>query len=98
MDSNYVIDYDLFTTLEIIKIIEFFKLIEQTRTKVIKSLNKAPQMPTKIAKDIGIRPNHISMTLNQLKNKQLIKCINEEARKGRIYKLTEKGEEIHKII
>ena len=47
------------------------------RTKVIKSLNKAPQMPTKIAKDIGIRPNHISMTLNQLKNKQLIKCINE---------------------
>lgn len=68
------------------------------RTKVIKSLNKAPQMPTKIAKDIGIRPNHISMTLNQLKNKQLIKCINEEARKGRIYKLTEKGEEIYKII
>ena len=36
MYSNYVIDYDLFTTLEIIKIIEFFKLIEQTRTKVIK--------------------------------------------------------------
>ena len=29
------IDYDLFTTFEIIKIIEFFKLIEQTRTKVI---------------------------------------------------------------
>mgnify|MGYP002762717424 FL=1 len=68
------------------------------RTKVIKALNKAPQMPTKIAKDTGIRPNHISMTLNQLKNKQLIKCINEEARKGRIYKLTETGEEIQKII
>lgn len=68
------------------------------RTKVIKALNKAPQMPTKIAKDTGIRPNHISMTLNQLKNKQLIKCINEEARKGRIYKLTETGKEIQKII
>ncbi len=68
------------------------------RTKVIKALNKAPQIPTKIAKDTGIRPNHISMTLNQLKNKQLIKCINEEARKGRIYKLTETGEEIQKII
>lgn len=68
------------------------------RTKVIKALHKAPQMPTKIAKDTGIRPNHISMTLNQLKNKQLIKCINEEARKGRIYKLTETGKEIQKII
>ena len=68
------------------------------RTKVIKSLNNSAKIPTKIAKDTGIRPNHISMTLNQLENKQLIKCINEEARKGRIYKLTEKGEEIQKII
>ena len=68
------------------------------RTKVIKALNKAPQMPTKIAKETGIRPNHISTTLNQLKNKQLIKCINEEAKKGRIYKLTETGKEIQKII
>ena len=32
-DKNYDIDYDLFTTLEIIKIIEFFKLIEQTKNK-----------------------------------------------------------------
>jgi len=36
MDTNYVIDYDLFTTLEIIKIIEFFKLIEQTKAKAFK--------------------------------------------------------------
>lgn len=36
MDSNYIIDYDLFTTLEIIKIIEFFKIIEQTKTKSFK--------------------------------------------------------------
>ena len=36
MDRNYDIDYELFTTLEIIKIIEFFKLIEQTKTKAFK--------------------------------------------------------------
>ncbi len=36
MDSNYIIDYDLFSTLEIIKIIEFFKIIEQTKTKSFK--------------------------------------------------------------
>ena len=73
------------------KIIEKSSFSKENKIKTIKKLNK-------IAKDIGIRPNHISMTLNQLKNKQLIKCINEEAKKGRIYKLTEKGEEIHKII
>lgn len=37
MDSNYEIDYDLFTTLEIIKIVEFFKMIEQTKTRSFKS-------------------------------------------------------------
>lgn len=36
MDSNYEIDYDLFTTLEIIKIVEFFKMIEQTKTRSFK--------------------------------------------------------------
>lgn len=36
MNTEYIIDYDMFTTLEIIKIIEFFKLIEQTKTKSFK--------------------------------------------------------------
>ena len=34
-ESNYKIDYDMFNTLEIVKIIEFFKLIESTKTKKI---------------------------------------------------------------
>lgn len=35
MDTNYVIDYDLFTTFEVIKIIEFFKLIENIKYKKV---------------------------------------------------------------
>lgn len=35
MDANYTIDFEIFSTLEIIKIIEFFKLIEQTKTRNI---------------------------------------------------------------
>ncbi len=35
MDSNYEIDYDIFSTLEVIKIIEFFRLIEQNKKKAI---------------------------------------------------------------
>ena len=34
-ESNYKIDYDMFNTLEIVKIIEFFKLIESTKTKKV---------------------------------------------------------------
>ena len=34
-DQNFDIDYDMFTTLEIIKIIEFFNLIISTKTKKV---------------------------------------------------------------
>ena len=36
-DFNYEIDYDMFTTIEIVKILEFFRLIESTKTKKINS-------------------------------------------------------------
>ena len=35
-DYNYQIDYDMFTTMEIVKIIEFFRLIESTKAKKVK--------------------------------------------------------------
>lgn len=36
MTREYKIDYDMFNALEIIKIIEFLDLIEQTKTKKVK--------------------------------------------------------------
>lgn len=36
MDKEYKIDYDMFTTLEVIKIMEFFQLIEKTKHQKIK--------------------------------------------------------------
>lgn len=35
MEQNYKIDYELFKVEEVIKIIEFFTLIEKTKTKKI---------------------------------------------------------------
>lgn len=35
MNTEYKIDYELFSALEIIKIIEFFTLIEQTKTRKV---------------------------------------------------------------
>ena len=37
MNTEYKIDFDMFTALEIIKIIEFFQLIEKTKTSNVKS-------------------------------------------------------------
>ena len=66
----------------------------QYRTKVMKSLDGEVKMPSEITNDAEIFQNHISNTLRQLREHQLIECINPEVRKGRLYRLTDKGEEI----
>ena len=72
--------------------------ISKYRTKVVKSLDGETKIPTQIAKDSDIRPNHISKVLSELKAHELVECINPEARKGRLYRLTDKGSEVVKNI
>ena len=68
--------------------------ISQYRMKVMKSLDGEVKIPTVIAKDSEIRPNHISKVLAELKAHELVECINPEVRKGRLYRLTDKGSEV----
>ena len=72
--------------------------ISKYRKKVMKSLEGDFKIPTAIANDSGIRTNHISKVLAELKAHELVECINPEVRKGRLYRLTDKGEEIIKEI
>ena len=53
-------------------------------------------MPTQRAKDAGIRPNHISKVLRELKEVNVAECLDESVRKGRLYRLTDLGSEIAK--
>ena len=66
----------------------------QYRIKVMKSLDGEVKIPSKIANDAEIFQNHISNTLRQLKEHGLVECINPEVKKGRLYRLTDKGEKI----
>lgn len=68
--------------------------ISSYRKKTVKTLKDEVKIPTQIAKDSGIRTNHISKVLSELKSKEIVECINEEARKGRLYRLTSIGDEI----
>ena len=61
------------------------------RERALKAIGNETKIPTEIAKDSGIRTNHISKVLKELKTKNLVECINEEARKGRLYRLTNEG-------
>ena len=70
--------------------------ISQYRTKVMKSLEGDAKIPTAIANDSGIRTNHISKVLSELKAHELVECINPEVRKGRLYRFTETGKDVVK--
>ena len=61
------------------------------RLKIIKSIGKDTLTPSEIANKTGIRLNHVSMFLKELKEHNLVKCLNEDTRKGRLYVLTELG-------
>lgn len=68
--------------------------ISSYRVKTVKALKDDYKTPSSIAKDSGIVINHISNVLKELKDTGVVECINEEARKGRLYRLTPTGEEI----
>ena len=62
------------------------------RTKIMKTLEGNVKIPSQIAKDSDINRSHISDILSQLKKYDLVECVNPEVRKGRLYRLTKKGE------
>lgn len=62
----------------------------------MKALDGNVKIPSTIAKDSGIRTNHISKVLSELKAHELVECINPEVRKGRLYRLTDKGGDVVK--
>lgn len=62
----------------------------------MKTLEDDVKIPSEIANDTEIFQNHISNTLRQLKEHELIECINPDVRKGRLYRLTDKGDDLIK--
>ncbi|WP_296881496.1 MarR family transcriptional regulator [uncultured Methanobrevibacter sp.] len=75
---------------EIWSMIGFVK-VSPTRYKTLKALEKEFLIPTEIAQNSGLRITQVSNALHDLKEKNLVFCENEEAKRGRIYKNTEMG-------
>ena len=61
------------------------------RHKVLKAIGNEVITPSEIARKVDLRLNHVSTVLTDLKDKKLVKCLNEETKKGRLYQLTELG-------
>lgn len=63
------------------------------RSKVLKAIGENIITPSEIAKKVGLRLNHVSMVLTELKENNLVKCLNESTKKGRLYQLTDIGKD-----
>ena len=65
------------------------------RQRVLKSLEEEDMMmPSEIADRTDRHLSHISNTLSELEERQLIECLTPDLKKGRLYSLTEDGVEI----
>lgn len=74
-------------------IIEFIKL-SKNREKIFKALDGKTLKPTDISKKTNIHSNNVSRILSQLREKNLVRLLNPETKRGRLYELTNYGKEI----
>lgn len=82
---------------EIWGIIGFIK-ISPSRYRTLECLRDNYLMPTEISRKTRLTPAQVSMALHDLKKKKIVRCMNENVKKGRIYQCTELGLEIMDIL
>lgn len=68
------------------------------RQKVVLSLDERPKTPMEISNQTGINLTHISRAIRELAKNGIVKCINPNMIKGRVYSLTNDGKEVAKLI
>lgn len=63
----------------------------KNRVKVLKTLDKGDNIPSRISKEIGDNSNHVSKYLKSLKDAELVECLNENDKRYRFYRISDKG-------
>lgn len=66
--------------------------------RILEAIENEPLAPFEISKRTNTARSNISSKLIELKKKELVKCINPEARKWRFYEITEQGKELLKEV
>ena len=73
--------------------IEYIKT-SPNREKVVRILDNEILKPTDISKKANIHVNTVSKSLKQLKTHELVTLLNPDKKRGRLYKLTDKGSNV----
>jgi DNA-binding transcriptional ArsR family regulator len=68
------------------------------RIKIIRSLEGKKLTPAEMAKATSIRLSHVSNTLAELLEKDLVICLNPDEKRGRLYELTKESSSVLKYL
>ena len=72
-----------------------FVIRSQYRVAVLERLMSGPATPSTIASEADISISHVSRALSKLRERSLVDLlVSEEQKKGRVYGITEAGEEV----
>ena len=82
---------ELYTILGFVKISKY-------RMATMKTIGTTFKMPSEISRESGLKTSQVSSALLDLKKKNLVVCLNEESKKGRIYRCTDFGLEVLKYL
>ena len=83
---------------ETLILIEYIKNAP-TRKKVLKSFEGEDSIrPIEISRKTGIHPNNVSKKLKDLREHELVYIINPEYHVPKLYRLTERGSKILKLL
>ena len=69
----------------------------KNRRKVFLAL-ETPKTPTQLSDELKIHLSHISRALGELESKKLVVCLTPSEKVGRIYRLTERGKKVLKMV
>jgi len=64
------------------------------RESIVTSLMEDPMTPTQLSEQTDIRLNHVSNLLSELADEELVRCVNPDRERGRVYRLTDVGETV----
>jgi DNA-binding MarR family transcriptional regulator len=83
------------------KLIEGISYIRSSknREKILLAIGENNiKIPSDISRETGIRLNYVSAILAELKKENILECLNENSKRGRLYRLTDIGNQIIKFI
>jgi len=70
----------------------------QYRNNILLYVGDGVRRPSEIAKAVDLSGKNVSNYLRDLKDKNLIVCLNENAKLGRLYKLTDDSKKLLKCL